>query len=55
MDSLRGRRTVSTLSVRGGFDAAQAKARDKAKAKARRSDTICLLYTSDAADDTASV
>ena len=40
MDSLRGRRTVSTLSVRGGFDAAQAKARDKAKAKARRSDTI---------------
>ena len=28
MDSLRGRRTVSTLSVRGGFDAAQAKARD---------------------------
>ena len=40
MDSLRGRRTLSTLSVRGGFDAAQAKARDKAKAKARRSDTI---------------
>ena len=40
MDSLRGRRTVPTLSVRGGFDAAQAKARDKAKAKARRSDTI---------------
>ena len=40
MDSLRGRRTGSTLSVRGGFDAAQAKARDKAKAKARRSDTI---------------
>ena len=40
MDSLRGRRTLSTLSVRGGFDAVQAKARDKAKAKARRSDTI---------------
>ena len=40
MDSLRGRRTLSTLSVRGGFDTAQAKARDKAKARARRSDTI---------------
>jgi hypothetical protein len=40
MDSLRGRRTLSTLSVHGGFDAAQAKARDRAKAKARRSDTI---------------
>ncbi|WP_408923713.1 anti-sigma factor family protein [Corynebacterium marquesiae] len=40
MDSLRGRRTLSTLSVRGGFAAAQAKARDKAKATARRSDTI---------------
>ena len=40
MDSLRGRQNLSTLSGRGGFDAAQAKARDKAKAKARRSDTI---------------
>lgn len=40
MDSLRGRQILSTLNVRGGFDAAQAKARDKAKTKARRSDTI---------------
>ena len=40
MDSLRGRRTLSTLSVRGEFTPAQAKARDKAKARARRSDSI---------------
>ncbi|RMB70482.1 zf-HC2 domain-containing protein [Corynebacterium macginleyi] len=40
MDSIRRRRTFSSLSERCDFTPDQAKARDKAKARARRSDSI---------------
>ena len=49
MESLNGKSHERSHSLPGIFTEAQAKVRDKAKARA------CLLYTSDAADDSTEV